>query len=45
MNDAELFPDFATLFFNKRGLTQCLCGLREKNAIIFSTYISERLDV
>ena len=37
-------PEFATSFFEKRGLSQCSRGSREKSAIIFSTYISERLD-
>ena len=39
-----LRPEFATSFFEKRGLSQCSRGSREKSAIIFSTYISERLD-
>ena len=39
-----VYPEFATSFFEKRGLSQCSRGSREKSAIIFSTYISERLD-
>ena len=38
-------PEFATSFSEKCGLSQCSRGPREKAAIIFSTYISERLDV
>ena len=38
-------PEFATSFSEKCGLSQCSRGPREKTAIIFSTYISERLDV
>ena len=37
-------PDFATSFFEKRGLSQCSRGSREKSTIIFGDYISVNLD-